>query len=56
MGKMPMNFIGKVLFPHHTDWERKRNMKITVWVVLVAVLFGIIVGAVMLFVGSKHPN
>ena len=51
-----MNFLGKILFPRHAEWERKKYMKMTIWVVLVAVIFASIVGAIMFFVGSKISN
>jgi len=51
-----VNFLGKILFPHHAEWERKKYIKLTIWVVSVAVIFSSIVGAVMYFVSSRTSN
>jgi hypothetical protein len=50
---MPLNYLGKILFPAQADWERKKQMKIMLWVVLVAVLLAAIMGALILF---KNPR
>lgn len=43
-----------MLFPAQADWERKRQMKIMLWVVLAAILFAAIVGALILFKNPKY--
>ena len=51
---MPMNFLGKVLFPKLAPWQRKRQARIIVRVVLAAVVFAAIVVAIMLFQNSRR--
>jgi len=53
---MRLNFLRKILFPHQTPWQQKKQMKILFWVVLVAVIFAAIMGAFMLFMNSRNPR
>jgi hypothetical protein len=45
---MPMKFFGKVLFPHLPRWKQKQQARILVWVILAAVIFAVVVAAIML--------
>ena len=51
---MPMKFLGKMIFPTLAPWQRKKQTKIIVRVVLTAVVFTAIVVAIMLFQNGKH--
>jgi hypothetical protein len=51
-----MDFIGKMLFPRQAEWERERNLKMTLWVVLFAVIFATIVAGLILYTGFNHPH
>ena len=48
--------IAKLLFPRHAEWERKKFMKMTVWIVSAAVFFALIVSVIIIFEGLKNPN
>ena len=45
---MPMKFFGKVLFPHLPRRKQKQQARILVWVILAAVIFAVVVAAIML--------
>ncbi len=51
---MPMNFLGKVLFPRLAPWQRKRQAKIILLVTLTAVIFAVTIAAIMLFQNSRR--
>ena len=51
---MPLKLLGKVLFPHEAEWQRKKQTKIILWVVLTAVIFAVAVAAIMLFQNSRR--
>ena len=51
---MPMNFLGKVLFPRDAAWQRKKQAKILVWVVVTAMVFGAGVAAIILYQNSHR--
>jgi flagellar basal body-associated protein FliL len=50
---MPINFLGKLLFPRLAPWQRKRQIKIMLWVILATVIFAASVAAIMLFQNSR---
>jgi hypothetical protein len=39
-----------------TRWRRKKNRKTMLWVVLVAIIFAVGMGAVMYLLNSKSPR
>ncbi len=51
---MSMNFIGRMLYPNQPAWQARRQAKQIVAAFTVAVLFGLVVGAIILFVNSKR--
>ena len=51
---MPLNFLGKVLFPRLEPWQRKRQARAIVWAVLTAIVFAAVVVAVMFLVNSRR--
>jgi hypothetical protein len=51
---MPMKFLGRVLFPHLAPWQRKKQVRIMVWVILTAVVFAAVVAVIMLFQNAKR--
>ena len=51
---MPLNFLGKVLFPREAEWQRKKQTRIILWVVLTAVVFAVAVAAIMLAQNSRR--
>ena len=51
---MPMNFLGKLLFPKSAPWQRKKQTRIIVRVALAAVVFAAIVVTIMLFQNSRR--
>jgi hypothetical protein len=42
---MPLNFLGKVLFPRDAEWQRKKQIKIIIWVIFTALIFAVTVAA-----------
>jgi hypothetical protein len=50
---MPMNFLSKLLFPRLAPWQRKRQIKMMLWVVLATVLFAASIAAIMLLQNSR---
>ena len=52
---MPLNLLGKMLFPRLQPWERRRRIKMVFGVVLAAAVFGGVVGAMIYKQGmSRH--
>ena len=51
---MPMNYLGKVLFPSQPAWRAKRQARQMVAAFTVAILFGVVVAAVIWFTNAKH--
>jgi surface polysaccharide O-acyltransferase-like enzyme len=50
---MPLNFLGRLLMPRQTDWQRKKQIKTMIWVVVTALVFASCVAAVLLYQNSK---
>ena len=50
---MPINFLGKILFPRQADWQRKKQMQTMVAVLVTSVLFAAIVAGLMFFAANK---
>ena len=51
---MPLNLLGKALFPRHAEWQRKKQIKTILWVILAALVFAVAVATIMLFQNSKR--
>jgi hypothetical protein len=51
---MPMNFLGKVLFPNQPEWRGRRQAKHLVAALVVAVIFGAVVVTVMFVQNSRR--
>jgi hypothetical protein len=51
---MPLNFLGKVLFPRLAPWQQKRQLKTMLAVIVVAVVFAAIVGVIIYFTNAKR--
>jgi hypothetical protein len=51
---MMIKFLEKVLFPRHSKWERKKQMKSLVAALTVAVLIAASVAVIMLYENSKR--
>jgi hypothetical protein len=51
---MPLNFLGKVLFPRQQAWYQRRQAKIIILVLLVAIGFAAFVAAIMLARNARH--
>ncbi len=51
---MPINFLGRKLFPRLQPWLQRRRILTILVTLLVAVLFAIIVGALMFLGNSRH--
>ena len=51
---MPINQLGKFLFPRLQPWQRERRIKTFIVVFLVAVAFAVIVGGVMFLRNSRQ--
>jgi len=51
---MPINLLSKILFPRHADWQRRKFMRLALWVVAVTVCFAAVVAALMLLANSKR--
>jgi len=51
---MPMNFLGKVAFPRLAPWQRKRQVKIMLTAFVTAVIFAVVVVAIMFLQNSKR--
>ncbi len=51
---MPMNFLGKVLFPRLAPWQRKKQTKIMLLVLFATIMLAICIVAIMFFQNSKR--
>jgi len=51
---MLMKFLGKVFFPHLAPWQQKRQTKIILQVILVALIFAVSIAAIMLAQNSRR--
>jgi len=51
---MPMNFLGKLLFPNLPNWQRRRQTRIILWAIALAVLIGAVVVMVMFYNNAKR--
>jgi hypothetical protein len=51
---MPIKFLGKVLFPHLAPWQRTRQAKIMVAVILITVVLAAIIVAIMFFQNGRR--
>lgn len=51
---MPLNLLGKLLFPRLQRWQQRRRIKVIFGVVLAAVLFGGAMGAMIYKQGMSH--
>lgn len=51
---MPMNHLGKLLFPRLPAWQAKRQAQQIFAAFAVSVIFGLIVAAVILYTNSKR--
>ena len=51
---MPNRLLGKVLFPRQQPWQQRRQAKVILWSLLVALLFGGIVVGVMFLQNSRR--
>ena len=51
---MPLKLLGKVLFPNEAEWQRKKQTRIILWVILTAVIFAVAVAAIMLVQNSRR--
>jgi hypothetical protein len=51
---MPINLLGKLLFPRLPSWERRRRAITVLIVLLISISFAVIVGAVMYYSNSRR--
>jgi len=51
---MPLNFLGKVLFPRLEPWRQKRQTKAILWAVLTAIIFAAVVVGIMFLENSRR--
>ena len=51
---MPMQILGRVLFPRLQPWQQRRQAKTVVTVLLVGVVFAAIVGGIMFLSNAKR--
>jgi hypothetical protein len=51
---MPLKYLGKVLFPRSSPWQRANQMRILVGTIMVAMLVAATVTVLMLYVNSKR--
>ena len=51
---MPMKFLGKILFPRSASWQQRRSVKILLAVILTAIIFALIVGALIFYANTKR--
>ncbi len=51
---MPINFIGRLLFPKSPDWKQRRQTQHLLAAILVGLIFAGAVAAVMLFSDRRH--
>jgi len=45
--------LGKILFPRHAEWERKRYVQMTIGVVAVAIILGAIIGGIIFYKNAR---
>jgi hypothetical protein len=51
---MLMKFLGKLLFPRSQAWEQHRRAKILVAVIMTAIIFAAIVGALIYLLNGRR--
>ena len=51
---MPMKFLGKVMFPHLAPWQRTRQAKIMVWVIVTTVVLAAVIVVIMFFQNGRR--
>ena len=51
---MPMNFLGRTLFPNQPAWRAKRQARQIFAAFMVALIFGMVVAVVIWFTNAKH--
>jgi hypothetical protein len=51
---MPINLLGKLLFPRLPSWERRRRAITVVIVLLTGITFAVIVGVIMYYSNSRR--
>jgi len=51
---MPIKLLGDLMFPRLAPWQRRKQAKIMIGVVMTSVIFGAVVVAIILVVNSKH--
>jgi hypothetical protein len=51
---MPINNLGKLLFPRLPSWEQRRRAITVVVVLFTALIFAIIVGVLMIYSNSRR--
>jgi hypothetical protein len=52
--KFMLTFLGKILFPRSQRWKQRQNVRLLLAALAVAVLFGVVIAAVMWLV--NHPK
>ena len=50
---MPVDYFGKMLFPRLQPWQRRRQIKTMLMVLIVAVIFAAVVAGFMLLRNSR---
>ena len=51
---MPNRLLGKILFPRQQSWQQRRQAKVILWSLLVAVVFGGMVVGIMFLQNSRR--
>jgi len=51
---MPLEFLGKILFPRQPDWQRNKQLKTIFVAAIVAVFFASLVAGLMLYAAYKR--
>ncbi len=51
---MPARILGRMLFPRHQPWQQRRQAKIIIWSLLVAVAFAGVVVSIMFAQNARH--
>lgn len=52
--KSPLDSLARFLYPSENDWHRRDEFKRMVWVVIVALIFGCVVGGFILFIAHRN--
>ena len=52
---MPMQILGKVLFPRLQPWQQRRQAKTVVTVIVVAIVFAALVGGII-YMANAHAR